>query len=118
MCGPPTLGSWSEQIAQPDIRKRSAHHHLVITPPRAVRVEILRQHAMCNQISAGGAIRRNRAGGRNMNGGDAIAQNGERPQSAKVVERRGLERHVFEIWRILNVGGMRVPRVKIACWNR
>ena len=84
MDGPAALGAGREQIAEPDIRKCSAHHHFVIAAARAVGVEVLRLNAMRDQIFSRGAIGLNRAGRRNVIGGDAIAKNSKRAQAAQI----------------------------------
>ena len=117
MNGPAALGAGGEQVAQADIRERAAHHHFVIAAARAVGIEVLRLHAVGDQIFSGGRIGGNRAGGRNMIGGDAIAEDRQSAQAVQIVKRAGLERHVLEIRRMLDVSGFRVPGVEIAFGN-
>ncbi len=78
MDGPAALGARREQITEADVRECTAHHHFVIAAARAVGIEILGLDAVRDQIFSRGTIGLNRAGGRNVIGGDAIAQNGKR----------------------------------------
>ena len=84
---PAAFGAGRELIAQANVRERAAHHHFVIAAARAVGVEILRLNAVRDQIFSGGAIGGNRAGGRNVVGGDAVAEDGERAQAVQIGER-------------------------------
>ena len=117
MDGPTAFGTGREQIAQANIGERAAHHHFVIAAARAIGIEILRLHSVRDQIFSGGRIRGNGAGGRNVVGGDAIAQHRQRAQAMQILQRGGLQRHIFKIWRMLDVGGFIVPGVEIAFGN-
>ena len=105
-------------IAQADVGEGAAHHHFVVAAARAVGIEVLGLDAVRDQIFSGGAIRLNRAGGRDVVGGDAVAQHGERAHAVQIAEGDGLQRHVFEIRRMLDVGGFFVPGVEIAFGDR
>ena len=54
--------------------ERAAHHHFVIAAAGAVRIEVRRSHAVRDQPLAGGTRRRNRAGRRDVVGGDRVAE--------------------------------------------
>ena len=88
MNGPAAFGAGRELIAQADVRERAAHHHFVIAAARAVGIEVFRLNAVRDQIFSGGSIGGNRAGGRNVIGGDAVAEHGERAQSVQIRQAR------------------------------
>ena len=85
---PAAFGAGSELIAQANVGERSAHHHFVIAAPRSVGIEILRLDAVRDQIFSRRAVGCNRAGRRNVVGGDAIAEHGQRAQPLQISERR------------------------------
>ncbi len=87
---PAAFGAGSELIAQANVGERAAHHHFVIAATRAVGIEILGLNAERNQIFSRGAVGGKRAGGRNVIGGDAIAEHGERAQPLQISKRAGL----------------------------
>ena len=62
LLGEAALGVRREQVAQPDVRERPAHHHLVVAAPRAVGVEVARLDAVLDQVLARGRVLLDRAG--------------------------------------------------------
>src|SRR5208282_921164 len=104
-------------VAQADIGKRAAHHNLVVAAARSVGIEIGRLHAVSHQVFAGGAIFLYGTGGRDVVGGDAVAEHGQHARLLDVLDRGRLQRHVIEIWRLPNVGGVFFPRVSLALRN-
>ena len=68
------LGAWRELVAQADVGERAAHHHLVVAAPGAVGVEVAPLDAVLEQVAPGGRVARDRAGGRDVVGRDAVAQ--------------------------------------------
>ena len=106
---PAAFGAGSQLVAQPNVGERAAHHHFVIAAPRAVGIEVPRLHAVRDQIFPGRAIHANRTGGRDVIGGDAVAQHRQHSRAADIGERRGSLGHVVEERRILDVGGLARP---------
>src|SRR5271166_923224 len=58
--GPPSLGSGSESITQAVVGERAAYHDLMISPPRAVGVELGDRYAVSDQVAARRTIRLDR----------------------------------------------------------
>ena len=73
-----------EPVAQPDVAERAAHHHLVVTAPGAVRVELERPDAVLLEPRRRRATRRDRAGRRDVVGRDRVAEDGEDPRAVDV----------------------------------
>ena len=115
---PAAFGAGRELIAQANVGECAAHHHFVIAAARAVGIEVVRLDAVRDQIFSGGRVGGNRAGGRNVIGGDAVAEHGERAQPCRSVSEPGFLGMFFEIRRVLDVGGFRIPGVEIAFGNR
>ena len=81
---PAAFGAGRELIAQPDVGERAAHHHFVIAAPRAVRVEVLRLHAVLHQILPRRAVLLDRAGRRDVIGRDAVAEQRQHARAGDV----------------------------------
>src|SRR5208282_4875806 len=104
-------------VAQADVRESAAHHHFVIAAPRAVGVEVGGFDAVLLQIFSGGAVFLDRAGGRNVVGGDAVSQYRQYAGRVDVGCGRGLELHVVEVRSAADVGGIFLPGVGLAFGN-
>ncbi len=115
---PAALGAGRELVAQANIREGSAHHHFMIAATRAVGIEVLRLDAVRDQVFSSRAIGLDRAGWGDVIRRDAIAEHGQRTQSAQIRDGAWPNLHALEIWRILDVGGFVVPGVEIAFGNR
>ena len=104
------LGARRELVPQPDVRERAAHHHVVVPAPGAVGVEVARRDAVLGEVAPGRRIGLDRAGGRDVVGGDRVTHLDQRPD---VLRRRCSVRdvEVREERRLLHVGGGGVPRV-------
>src|SRR5690606_9811917 len=63
-----------EAVSEPHVRKRAAHHDLVVAPPRAVAVEVARLDATLEQVLARRAVSEDRARRRDVVRRDAVAQ--------------------------------------------
>ena len=74
---PRSLRSRHEQVPQPHVRERAAHHHLVVAAPRAVRVEVLTLDAVLDEVLAGRGVRLDRAGRRDVVGRHRVADHDE-----------------------------------------
>ena len=99
-----------ELVAQAHVGEGAAHHDFVIAAARAVGVEVRRLHAVRDQVLSRRAVVLDGAGGRDVVGGDAVAQIAEHARAADVAHRRRRLRHVLEVGRILHVGRARRPR--------
>ncbi len=54
LVGHAALGARRELVAQTDIGERAAHHHFVVTAPRAVAVEVGGLDAAVDEVLTGG----------------------------------------------------------------
>src|SRR5690606_40583891 len=63
-----------EQVLDADVGEGAADHHIVVAAPRAVAVEVRRLHAARLQEQPGRRILLDRAGGRDVVGGDRVAE--------------------------------------------
>ncbi len=106
-----------ELVAQANVRERTAHHDLMVTTARAVRVEFMRLHAVGDQVFPRGRIHGNRTSRRNVIGGDAVAKNRQHLGAVNVRQRRRCFRHVVEIRRQFDIGRFRIPLVNVALRN-
>ena len=101
-------------VLDADVGEGAAHHHFVVAAPRAVLVEVDRAHLMLDQILPGRARGLDRAGGRNVVGGDRIE---EERQNARVLDVGDRDRRLgqpLEIGRVLHIGRADVPGVGLA----
>ena len=90
--GDAALGARRHLVLEPDVGEGAAHHHLVIAAARAVGVEVDGADAVADEIAAGRALLLDRAGGRDVIGGDAVAEQAEQPRAADVADRARLAR--------------------------
>ena len=73
-----------EQVAQPDVGERAAHHHLVVAAARAVGVEVLLLHAVLDEVPGAGRVLLDRARGRDVVGRHGVAEQGEHARALDV----------------------------------
>ncbi len=90
--GDPALGTGRHKVAQADVGEGAAHHHLVVAAARAVGIEIRGRDAVRLQVLAGRAVRLDGAGGRDVVGGDRVAEHREHPRAVDVRDRCRRER--------------------------
>ncbi len=109
MDGPVAFLRRHQSVRDTDVAERPTHHHLVVSPPRAVRVEIHRLHATLDQPPARRSVLRNCARGRDMIGGDRIAQPREYARTLDVCNGGRLLREILEERRLRDVRGVRIP---------
>src|SRR5690348_17076979 len=81
-----------QQVPQPDVRERPAHHHLVVAASRPIAVEVARRHAMLLQILPCRAGGRDRPRRRDVVRRDRIADRDQHPHPRNVHQRRRLRR--------------------------
>src|SRR5579863_7679150 len=106
-----------EFVAQADIGEGAADHDFVIAAAGAVGVEVGGLDAVLLQIFSGGAVFFDRSGGRDVVGGDAVAEDGEDARVRNVLNGRGLDLHIVEIGGAADVGGIFFPGVGLAFGN-
>ena len=103
-----------QQVAQADVGERAAHHHLVVAAARAVGVEVARLDAVLDQIPPGRAVALDRARGRDVVGGHAVAEDRQHAGALDVGERLGLGRQALEERRPAHVRRLLVPGEAVA----
>ena len=109
MLGVAAFGAAHQFVLDADIGEGAAHHHFMVAAPRAVGIEFFRRHAVFDQIFPGRAALLNVACGRNMIGGDRIAEQRQQFRAMHVVHRRRRRLHVSEYRRQFDVGRFRLP---------
>jgi hypothetical protein len=77
-------------VAQADVGESAADHDFVIAAARAVGVEVGGLDAVLLQIFSGGAVFLDRAGGRDVVGGNAVAQHRQHAGRANSSTGEGL----------------------------
>src|SRR4029450_11830279 len=105
--GEAALGAGGEPVAQPDVGEGAADHHLVVAPARPVGVEVADLDALFHQVLPGRAVTLDHAGGRDVVGGDAVAEQGQDPGAGDVGQRLGGGGDVGEVGRGAAGGGGR-----------
>ena len=103
-----------QQVLQPDVGKRAAHHHAIVAAPRAEGIEVLLGHAVLNQKAAGGPVHGNIARGRDVVGGHGIAQQRQHARAVDFADGPGRGSEADEERRLLNVSRGVLPWVKRA----
>src|SRR3984957_26132 len=98
-----------EFVAQADVGEGAADHDFVIAAAGAVGVEVGGLDAVLLQIFSGGAIFFDGAGGGDVVGGDAVAEDGEDARVFDVLDGRGFQAHVVEVGGAGGGGGNLFP---------
>ena len=75
-------------VPEPDVGEGAADHHLVVAAPRAVGVEVPRLDALLDQVAPGGAVLLDRPGGRDVVGGDRVAEQRQHPRAVDRLDAR------------------------------
>src|SRR5580693_1984408 len=104
-------------VAQADVRKSSADHHFVIAAARAVGVKVAGFDAVLLQVFSGGAVFLDGAGGRDVVGGDAVAEHREDARALDVFYRRRFDLHTLEVGSAADVCGIFFPGVSLTFGN-
>src|SRR5690554_7175925 len=86
----------------------------MVTPSRAVGVEVFRFHTMLLQVFAGRGIGLEGTGRRDVVGGDRIPEQSQDVGILDVINGLGLLAHALEERRMLDVGGLVAPLVHLA----
>ena len=102
-----------QQVPYPDVAEAPAVHHLVVAPPAAERVELLRPDPVLHQVLSSGALDGNGPGWAYVVGGDPVTEQRQDPRPPYVLRFGRLEAHPLEERRLLYVGAARVPGVEI-----
>ena len=87
MDGDPTLDVYHHLILDAGVGKGAAHHHLVIAAPRTIGIEVVLADAMLGEVSARRAVMPDRAGRRDVVGGDGIEEQAENARVDNVGDR-------------------------------
>ena len=101
-------------VPDADVGEGAAHHDFVIAAPRAVGIEILRLDLVGDQVFPGGAVLLDRACGRNVIGGDGIAEHRESLRALDVMHAASAVANVGEVGRVRDIRGARRPFVRHA----
>ena len=79
------------QVLDAHVGERAAHHHLVVAAARAVAVEVGLTDTSCSSRHLpAGEVCLDRAGGRDVVGGDRVAEDAERARAVDVADRAGV----------------------------
>src|SRR3546814_2232129 len=94
------ISDWSSDVCSSDlVGEGAAHHDLVVAAAAAVGIEVLTVDLMILEVEPGGAVGLDAAGGRDVIGGDRIAQDRERLRLDDVGNGRRRHLHTLEIGR-------------------
>ena len=102
------------QVFDTDVGERAARHDAVVAATRAVAVEVGELDAVVGEEFSGGRTLLDRASGRDVVGGDAVAENAERARASDGLDAAGREREVLEERRLLDVGGLAIALIHVA----
>ncbi len=105
----------NHQVLDADIGERAAHHHVVVTAARPVRIEVGALHAVVLEPDPGGRAFLDRAGRRDVVGGDRVTEERHRPGAVNARRHRGrCHRERLEEGRLRDVSrtrpGVDLPR--------
>src|SRR6056297_2268300 len=100
-------------VADADIGEGAAHHDLVVAAARAVGVEFAHRNLPVDEILACRGRLLEGAGGRDVVGGDEIAQNGQNLGPFDIGDLAGASLHALEVGRVLDIGGLRRPVISL-----
>ena len=92
-------------------------HHLMVAATRTITIEIGPRHSVLKQIASRGALFLDRAGWRNVVGGDAVAEQSQDARPGQIVDRAGFPCHVHEIRGMLDVSRHFFPLKQVALGN-
>ncbi|MPL73108.1 hypothetical protein SDC9_18901 [bioreactor metagenome] len=109
--GVAALDAIQHLVLDADVGEGAAHHDFVVAAARAVAVEVLRCDATLGQVLAGRGGRLERARGRDVVGGDHVAEHREDAGRLHVRDHARFLGHAAEIGRVLDVGRLRRPVV-------
>ncbi len=104
----------AHEVLDADVGEGATHHDLVVAAPRAVLVEVLQRDLPLGEVGAGGRGLLDRAGRRDVVGGDLVAEQREDARVDDVSHRLRLHLHALEVGRVLHVGRAHVPGIGLA----
>ena len=113
MPGYPPFHPRNQVVSDAGVGEGAAHHDFMVAATRTVGIEILRLNAERDEITPGRRILPNRSGGRYVVGGYGISQKGQDAGFLDVCQRLGPGRQTDEKGRLLDVGGIFLPLVKL-----
>ncbi len=109
------LGARRDLVAQADVGEGAADHDLVVASAGAVGVEVTPLDAVLGEVlllSRGVGL--DGTGGRDVVGGDRVAELGQDAGALDVGDRGGLHRHALEVRGLADVGRLGVPLEGVA----
>ncbi len=104
------VGVLGHVILDADVGEGAAHHDFVVAAARAVLVEVGLGDAVVEQVFAGGAGGLDGAGGRDVVGGDLVAEEAEDARADEIAVAGRCLLDAGEVGRVLDVGGLCRPR--------
>ena len=102
-----------EAVADARVGEGPTDHDLVIAPSRSIGVELGDRYAALLQPDAGRARGPDRPGGRDVVGGDAVAEDRQNPRAGDVGQRLRLGSHPLEKRRSLHIRRPLIPGVAL-----
>src|SRR5258707_11949986 len=117
MDGHPAFDSRRHLVFEANIGKRAAHYPLLIAGGGSVLVEISRLDLVLDKVFARRRIDLDRAGRRDVVGGDGIEQQAQHAPIDDIGKRRRLPPHADEVGRVLHVGRLFIPAVTQASFH-
>src|SRR5690606_1199515 len=98
-----------ERVLQADVREGATDHHLVVSTAGAVGVEVLLRHAVLGEVLSGGRSGLDVPGGRDVIGGDRVAEGREHTGTGDVGDGRRGQLHAVEVRGLADVRRVLVP---------
>src|SRR3954449_8219030 len=98
-------GGGGHLVAQPDVGERAADHHLVVAAAGAVGVEVALLDAVLVEVQRRRRALLDRARGRDVVGGDGVAELGQHARALDVLRRLRRLRDLLEERGAAHVGG-------------
>ena len=115
--GDVAVGELVHEVLDADVGEGAAHHHFMVAAARAVLVEVALAHLTLGEPLARRRGELDGARGRDVVGGDLVAEQREDARVDHVLDRIGGHGHALEIGRVLHVGGVDAPLEGLARWR-
>lgn len=110
--------SVQELVNQADIGESASSHHLVITTSAAIGIEVLYINSTLKEILCSGAVPVDTSGWRYMICGYTVTKNKQAKGVIHSMWTWWVHGHVLEEGGLVNIGRVRIPRVKCRSWYR
>ena len=114
VAGEAALDIVEHSVADADVGEGAAHHDFMVAAPRSVAVELAPADLVLKEIASGWAVGLDRTGGRDVVGGDRIAEDRQRPRPLNIARWHRVHGHACEIGRVLDVGRSCRPAIGLA----